>query len=111
MVDIFLLGILKGCPKALQNILLITWWRDLSSGFTLKDCLFEGVKLVRNADPDIYVHTGYVIGINLRSEFSLPSNSMAKNVIILLELIWAHLFIIIIRVRWYCINRRSSIFN
>ena len=32
---------------------LDTWSRDLNSDFTLKDCLFGGVKLAENADPDI----------------------------------------------------------
>ena len=40
---------------------LDTWSRDLNSDFTLKDCLFGGVKLVKeNADPDKYI---YVYGI------------------------------------------------
>ena len=29
--------------------------RDLNSDFTLKDCLFGGVKLAKNADPDKYI--------------------------------------------------------
>ena len=31
---------------------LDTWSRYLSSDFTLKDCLFGGVKLAKNSDPD-----------------------------------------------------------
>ena len=31
---------------------LDTWSRDLNSDFTLKDCLFGGVKLAKYADPD-----------------------------------------------------------
>ena len=30
------------------------WSRDLNPGFTLKDCLFGGVKLAKTADPDKY---------------------------------------------------------
>ena len=48
----------------------------------MKDCWFGGVKLAKNADPDKYVYTGYVIGFNLHSEFSLPDGNMGKNVII-----------------------------
>ena len=41
--------------------------------------MFRGVKLTKNnADPD----SGYGIGFDLRSEFSLPDSSMGKNVII-----------------------------
>ena len=56
-----------------------TWSRDLNTGFTLKDCLFGSVKLVRNTDPDKYVCTGYGIGFNLRSAFSLTDDSTGKN--------------------------------
>ena len=37
------------------------WLRDLNSDFTLKGCLFGGVKLAKNADPDKYVYTGYCV--------------------------------------------------
>ena len=50
--------------------------RDLNSDFTLKDCLFEGVKLAKNVDPDKYVYTGYGIGLDSRSEFSLTDGSV-----------------------------------
>ena len=48
---------------------LDTWSRDLNSDFILKDYLFGGVKLAKNADPDKYIHTGYGIGFDSRSEF------------------------------------------
>ena len=44
--------------------------------------MFDAVKITENDDPDIYVYTGYGIGFDLRSEFSLPNDSMGKNVII-----------------------------
>ena len=50
--------------------------------FALKDCLFGGVKLRKNADPDKYVYIGYGIRFDSRSESSLPDDSMGKNVII-----------------------------
>ena len=56
--------------------------RDLNYDFTLKDCLVGGVKLAKNSDPDKYVYTGYGIGFDSRSGFSLPDVSMDKNVII-----------------------------
>ena len=58
---------------------LDTCSKDLNSDFTLKDCLLEGVKLAKNADPDKYVYTGYGIGFDSRSELSLPDGSIGKN--------------------------------
>ena len=46
------------------------------------DCLFGGVKLAGNADPEKYVYTSYGIGFGLRWKFSLPESNMGKNVII-----------------------------
>ena len=65
---------------------LDTWSRDLNSDFTLKDCLFGGVKLAKNTDPDKYVYSGYGIGFDSRSEFSLIDGSMEK-ILLFLELI------------------------
>ena len=62
---------------------LDTWSRNLKSEFTLKDCLFWGVKLAKNADTDKYIYPGYSIRFNSGSEFSLPDSSVGKNVIIL----------------------------
>ena len=56
----------------------------------MKDCLFGGVKLAKNADPDKYVYSGYIIGFDSRSEFSLPDGSVGKNVIIFgVDLSWS----------------------
>ena len=44
-----------------------TAFTPLNSHFTLKDFLFGGVKVTKNADPDKYVYTGYGSGFNLRS--------------------------------------------
>ena len=56
--------------------------RDLNFDFTLKNCLFGGVKLAKNVDPDKYVYNGCGIGFDSRSEFSAPDGSVSKNVII-----------------------------
>ena len=40
------------------------------------------VKLTKNADPDKYKYSGYVIGFDSRSFSSLPDNTIGKNVII-----------------------------
>ena len=61
---------------------LDTWSRDLYSNFTLKDCLFGGIKLAINVDSDKYVHSGYNIGFDSCSEFSLPGGRVDKNIII-----------------------------
>ena len=57
-----------------------------NSNFTLKDCLFGGVKLAKNRDPNKYINTGYEFGFHLRSVFFLPDGSMGK-IPLFLELI------------------------
>ena len=47
-----------------------------------KNCLFGGVKLAKNADPDKYVYSGYSIGFDSCSKFSLLDDVVGKNVII-----------------------------
>ena len=44
--------------------------------------MFGSVKLTKNADRGEYKYSGYGIGFDSRSEFSLPDGSMGKNVII-----------------------------
>ena len=79
--------------------------RDWNTNFALKECLFGGVKLVKNTDPDEYVYPGYCIGFDLRSKFSLPDGSMGK-MLLFLELIWAHLRILTIRqkISWFFVK-------
>ena len=57
------------------------WSRDLNTDFTLKDCLFGGVKLAKNTDPDKYVYTGYGGTFDLRSACLLLKGSTGKNAI------------------------------
>ena len=38
---------------------LDTWLQDLNADFTLKECLFEVVKLTKTPDPDKYYSSGY----------------------------------------------------
>ena len=54
----------------------------MNSDFPLKDCLFGGVKLAKNADPDKYVYSGYGIGFDSCSFFLIPNFDWGKNVII-----------------------------
>ena len=48
----------------------------------MKDCLFAGVKLATNADPDKYVYSVYGTEFDSCSKFSLTDSSVAKSVII-----------------------------
>ena len=51
---------------------LYTWSRDLNKDFTLDNSFFGLVKLTTNADPDKCGYSGYGIGFDTRSQFSLP---------------------------------------
>ena len=52
-------------PKQVINLYisykLSTWLRNSNTDFTSDNCLFGSIKLTKNADPDIYVYTGYGI--------------------------------------------------
>ena len=61
---------------------LDTWSRDLNSDIMLKDCLFGGVKLAKNTDPDEYIYGGYGIRFDWHSLSSLPNFDWGENVII-----------------------------
>ena len=61
---------------------LDSWSQDLNTDFTLKAFLFRGVKLAKNVDRDKYLYSGYGIGFDSRSKFSLPDGSLGKNFII-----------------------------
>ena len=50
--------------------------------FTLRNCLFGGAKLAKNADPDKYVYSRYGIVFDSPTEFLLPDGGVDKNVII-----------------------------
>ena len=49
---------------------------------TLKDCLFGGVTLTKNADIDKYGYSGYGIGFDRRSSFLFPGGGFGQNVLI-----------------------------
>ena len=69
-------------PNNVINLFIVYWlgrWtRDLSTDFTLTDCLFGAVKLTKNADRDKYKYSGYDKGFTLCSEISLSDGSMGK---------------------------------
>ena len=56
--------------------------RDLSPEFTLVDCLFGTVKLIKNAQLNKYVFRGYGIGFDARSKFQLPKNKWSIKVVV-----------------------------
>ena len=49
---------------------------------TLRSCLFGAVTLTKNADIDKYGYSGYGIGFDRKSRFSVPSGGCGQNVII-----------------------------
>ena len=73
-------------PKKVINLYIYytldPWSRDLDTDFTLGNCLFGSVKYTKNTDPDKYKYSGYAIGFDSRSKFSLTDGSMGKNVFI-----------------------------
>ena len=58
---------------------LNTYLRDLNTRFTLDDCLFWAAKLTENAGPDNYRYTGWGIGFDTCSHFSLLNGEWGKN--------------------------------
>ena len=51
------------------------------SDSTLKNCLFSRVTLTKNADIEMYKHSGYGIGFDKRSRFLFPSGGFGQNVL------------------------------
>ena len=72
--------------------------QDLNVKFTLKYCLFEAVKLTKNADPNKYFYSGYGIRFHSCSHISFLYFDWDENVIIL-KLILAHLYMLIIKIK------------
>ena len=70
--------------------------KKLNTHFTLDGCLFGFVKLTKNADLDKPKHRGYGIRSDSCWVYSLPDGRWGK-VLLLLELIWAHMCILIMR--------------
>ena len=72
--------------------------RNLYTGFILNYWLFGSVKLTKNADPDKFKYSDFGIEFGSCSEFLFTDVSIGKNVIFL-EVIWAHLCILIIKIK------------
>ena len=60
---------------------LDTLSKDLSTDFTLGNCLFRAIKLTKNADTDKFGYSGY-IGFEAGSQFLFSDNRWGKNVVI-----------------------------
>ena len=58
------------------------WSQDLNAKFTLKDCLFGNVKTTKSADPNTYSYSGFGIGFDSPSLFSIPNFDWGKNAIV-----------------------------
>ena len=73
-------------PKNMVNFFIVyeldSQPQNFDTDFTLGGCLFGGVKLTKNGDPDKYSYSGYGIGFNTCGEYSLLDGSKGKNVII-----------------------------
>ena len=69
---------------------LDTWSRDLNTYFTLANCLYGAVKLIKNLDPDKYGYRGYGVGFGMdygmvfdaRSQFWVADGSRDKSAVI-----------------------------
>ena len=72
-------------PNSVVNLFivyeLVSWPSDLNTDFTVGGCLFESVKLTKNAQPDKYSCNGYDIEFDTRGYHSLPDGSVGKNFI------------------------------
>ena len=73
-------------------------FRNINTDFILNNCLFGSVKLNKNANLDKYKYSCYGIGFDFRLEFLFTDGNFGKNVFIF-ELIWAHLWILIIKIK------------
>ena len=56
--------------------------RSHVNDLTLKNCLFGGVTLTKNADIDQYGYSAYGIGFDRRGRFSFPGGGYGQNVLI-----------------------------
>ena len=77
---------------------LNTWSRNLNFDFTLKDCLFGGVKQAENVDPDKYLYSSYGNGSIRVQNFHYLTVAWIKMLLVLV-LIWAFLCTLIRKIK------------
>ena len=56
-----------------------SWSFYADNGFTLRNYLFEAVKLTKNPDHDKYPYSGYYISFDGRETFSLAISGFGKT--------------------------------
>ena len=66
----------------LYTVFYIIYSRDLSTDFTLKDCLFVAVKQPSNVDHDKYSYFRYGTGFGFRSLFLVSNLNFCKSLFI-----------------------------
>ena len=70
-------------PNNVVNLFIVyeldKWSQDLNAKFTLKDGLFGNVRIAKNANPNKYSDSGYGIGFDSCSLFSVPNFDWSKN--------------------------------
>ena len=59
---------------------LDTWSRNFKVNLTSGICLFKVVKSTKNADSDKYGSSGYGIGFDVHSQFSLPDGTILAKI-------------------------------
>ena len=59
-----------------------SWLYYFENGFTLRNPLFGGVNLTKNADPDKYSYSGYRISFDEYGSSSLPNWSFGTDLVI-----------------------------
>ena len=59
------------------------WSQDLKADFTLKDCLFEAFKLIKNAGLDKHSYSGYGIGLILVHFFNFQILIVYQRILII----------------------------
>ena len=73
-------------PKKVLDLyisyIVTPWLRNLNIDFTLNNCFFGSVNLIKNADPGKCKYSGYSIRFDSCSEFLFTDGSMGRNVTI-----------------------------
>ena len=60
----------------------LTSTTNYNSDFTLENCLFGSVKIIKNTDVNKYTYFGYGIGFDGKGVFTHPTGSFGNNAII-----------------------------
>ena len=73
-------------PKKVVNLFVVSeldrWSRDVDTKFALGNYLIGIVKITKKDNPDKYGYSGFGIGFDACSQFSLSIGAWGKNVIV-----------------------------